>query len=155
MTIEKYIKIEPIDGGARITTNAPKVWAIICRLTRKDPSQTSDDIADNGIDLTNAQIEEMYDSVMSLGDEDLDDMDMFEAILYCLALYLNQPQGTHTYVISESLEICPYHVKVWDAINDLVMASGGSNTVSSARMDAVVRVEEAIRLWADNRESTK
>lgn len=39
----------------------------------------------------------------------------------------------------------PEHVALWDAINDLVVASGGRNSVSTARMRAVAAVEAALR----------
>lgn len=39
----------------------------------------------------------------------------------------------------------PVHVALWDAINHLVEVSGGRNTVSTARMTAVTKVETALR----------
>lgn len=40
----------------------------------------------------------------------------------------------------------PEHVELWDAINDVVIASGGSASCTSvARQKAVVRVENAVR----------
>lgn len=39
----------------------------------------------------------------------------------------------------------PQHVGLWDAINALVEASGGRNTVSTKRMTAVAGVERALR----------
>ena len=38
----------------------------------------------------------------------------------------------------------PKHVALWDAVNALVTASGGSSTTSVARQKAVTRVEEAL-----------
>jgi hypothetical protein len=44
----------------------------------------------------------------------------------------------------------PRRVALWDAINDLVVASGGSSSrVSVARMKAVARVEEALRAFTE------
>lgn len=37
------------------------------------------------------------------------------------------------------------HVALWDAINALVEVSGGRNSVSTARMSAVAKVESALR----------
>lgn len=39
----------------------------------------------------------------------------------------------------------PAHVALWNAINELVTASGGRNSVSPSRMTAVAGVEKALR----------